>query len=105
MPEVEKTRLLNNIPVAYAVSYLVGTGFVVWFLSVLAPRLLKVNLKEESRKLEAVSRGELRADPNHCSGYRAWDIRAFRIEATWSNPEGRATDMEELFSSRPGGCT
>ena len=52
LPEAETTRLLNNIPVAYAVSYLVGTGFVVWFLSSLAPRLLKVDLKEESRKLE-----------------------------------------------------
>ena len=41
LPAEEKTRLLNNIPVAYAVSYLVGTGFVVWFLSSLAPRLLK----------------------------------------------------------------
>ena len=38
LPDAEKTRLLNNIPVAYAVSYLVGTGFVVWFLSSLAPR-------------------------------------------------------------------
>ena len=51
LPEAEKTRLKNNIPVAYAVSYLVGTGFVVWFLSVGAPRLLRVNLKAESRKL------------------------------------------------------
>ena len=53
LPEAEKTRLKNNIPVAYAVSYLVGTGFVVWFLSVAAPRLLRINLKEESRKLAA----------------------------------------------------
>ena len=53
LPEAEKTRLLNNIPVAYAVSYLVGTGFVVWFLSSLAPRLLRVDLKAESRQLEA----------------------------------------------------
>ena len=51
LPEAEKTRLKNNIPVAYAVSYLVGTGFIVWFLSVLAPRLLRVDLKAESRKL------------------------------------------------------
>ena len=51
LPEAEKTRLKNNIPVAYAVSYLVGTGFVVWFLSVAAPRLLRVDLKAESRKL------------------------------------------------------
>ena len=53
LPEAEKTRLKNNIPVAYAVSYLVGTGFVVWFLSVAAPRLLRVDMKEESRKLAA----------------------------------------------------
>ena len=52
IPAAEKERMLNNIPVAYAVSYLVGTGFVVWFLSHLAPRLLKVDLKAESRKLE-----------------------------------------------------
>ena len=40
LPDAEKARLLNNIPVAYAVSYLVGTAFVIWFLSYLAPRLL-----------------------------------------------------------------
>src|SRR5262249_31785130 len=52
LPQAEKERLLNNIPVAYAVSYLVGTGFVVWFLSGAAPRLLRVDLRAESRKLE-----------------------------------------------------
>src|SRR5262245_7294872 len=51
LPDAEKTRLLNNIPVAYAVSYLVGTGFVVWFLSHLAPRLLRIDLAAESRAL------------------------------------------------------
>ncbi|HVO51297.1 MAG TPA: hypothetical protein VMV60_09920 [Thermoanaerobaculia bacterium] len=38
--DAEKKRLLDQIPVAYAVSYLVGTGFVVWCLSGLAPKLL-----------------------------------------------------------------
>ena len=63
LPEAETTRLLNNIPVAYAVSYLVGTSFVVWFLSSLAPRLLRVNLKEESRKLEAQAAAGRRPRP------------------------------------------
>jgi len=63
LPEAEKNRLLNNIPVAYAVSYLVGTGFVVWFLSGLAPRLLKVNLKAESAKLEAQMSAQPAAAP------------------------------------------
>src|SRR5689334_6855007 len=33
----EKTSLTNNIPVAYAVTYLVGTGFIVWFLPNIGP--------------------------------------------------------------------
>ena len=79
LPEDQKTALLNNIPVAYAVSYLVGTGFVVWFLSSLAPRLMKVDLKAESRKLEAES-GLLAGPENGVqSAYREWVIRAFRL--------------------------
>ena len=78
IPEADKLRMLNNIPVAYAVSYLVGTGFVVWFLSSLAPRLLKVNLKEESRKLQVTLASGLRPEAGS-SAYREWDLRAFQL--------------------------
>ena len=78
IPEADKLRMLNNIPVAYAVSYLVGTGFVVWFLSSLAPRLLGVNLKTESRKLQATLATGKGPEPGS-SAYREWDLRAFRI--------------------------
>src|SRR5215213_2465278 len=49
----DKTSLTNNIPVAYAVTYLVGTAFIVWFLPNVGPKLMGVNLKEEARKLQA----------------------------------------------------
>jgi putative transport protein len=76
----EKQRLLNHIPVAYAVSYLVGTGFVVWFLSSLAPKLLGVNLKEEGRKLELVMNAGAPPEHGTQSAYRVWDLRAYRLE-------------------------
>ena len=79
LAEAEKARLLNNIPVAYAVSYLVGTGFVVWFLSTLAPRLLNVDLKAESRKLEAETSAGAKTPTGTRSAYREWDVRAYRI--------------------------
>ena len=76
----EKTRLKNNIPVAYAVSYLVGTGFIVWFLSVLAPRLLRVDLKAESRKLATqVLVGGLHLDQSVHLAYKEWSVRAYRL--------------------------
>ena len=77
LPAAEKERLLNNIPVAYAVSYLVGTGFVVWFLSSLAPRLLRVDLKAESRKLEAEGAAGMESEGETGSAYREWDVRAY----------------------------
>ncbi len=80
LPEAEKTRLLNNIPVAYAVSYLVGTSFVVWFLATLAPRLLRVDLREESRRL-ARQLGQAESRPGVESAYREWAVRAYRAGA------------------------
>jgi len=94
LPEAETTRLLNNIPVAYAVSYLVGTSFVVWFLSSLAPRLLRVDLKEESRRLEAQSGSK--AEMGTRSAYREWDVRAFRVPGAWAGR--RAADVEGSFA-------
>jgi putative transport protein len=94
LPEAETNRLLNNIPVAYAVSYLVGTSFVVWFLSSLAPRLLRVNLKEESRRIEAQSGSK--AETGTRSAYREWDVRAFRIPGAWAGR--RVADVEGSFA-------
>ncbi len=94
LPEAETTRLLNNIPVAYAVSYLVGTSFVVWFLSSLAPRLLRVNLKAESQRLEAQSGSK--AETGTRSAYREWDVRAYRIPGAWAGR--RVADVERSFA-------
>jgi putative transport protein len=96
LPDTEKQRLLNNIPVAYAVSYLVGTGFVVWFLSSLAPRLLGVDLKAESQKLEAKMSVKPTEQSGRHSGYREWDIRAYRLADVFT--DCRITDVEKSFA-------
>ena len=80
LPEAEKTRLKNNIPVAYAVSYLVGTGFVVWFLSAVGPRLLRIDLKAESRKLATQMSGDGKVhDQDVPMAYKEWNIRAYGL--------------------------
>lgn len=95
----ETERLLNNIPIAYAVSYLVGTGFVVWFLSSLAPRLLRVDLREESRKLQQQLRGGAADEDGEEDGeepaYREWSMRSYRLAASWDSKPVRA--LEESF--------
>ena len=43
LPAEEKTALVNNIPVAYAVTYLIGTASLVWFLPKIGPKLMGIN--------------------------------------------------------------
>jgi putative transport protein len=75
----EKARFINNIPVAYAVTYLVGTAVLVWFLPVVGPKLMGVNLREEAKKLAAQAPGTVEAEPGVTSAARRFDIRAYRV--------------------------
>jgi putative transport protein len=82
LPADETERLLDNIPVAYAVSYLVGTTLVIWFLGSLAPKLMRVDLKAETRALEGEgASGEEETATR--SAYREWDVRAFHVPGRW----------------------
>jgi putative transport protein len=53
IPDAEKTALLSNIPVAYAVTYLIGTASLVWFLPTIGPKLMRINLREEGARVQA----------------------------------------------------
>ncbi|MCU0415479.1 MAG: aspartate-alanine antiporter [Ignavibacteriaceae bacterium] len=82
IPDAEKTILLNNIPVAYAVTYLVGTTFLVWFLSSLAPKLLKIDLRSASKELEKKLLGKAEDDNGLASAFEDWRLRAFKVTNT-----------------------
>jgi putative transport protein len=75
----EKAQLLNNIPVAYAVTYLVGTATVVWFLPTVGPKLMGIDLKDEAKKMQAQVAGHPEAQPGIISPSRAFDVRAYRV--------------------------
>ena len=75
----EKTILTNNIPVAYAVTYLVGTAFIVWFIPNIGPKLMRVNLREEGKKLQAKISGSEEPEPGVQSAFQTFGVRAYRV--------------------------
>ena len=75
----EKTALMNNIPVAYAVTYLIGTAFIVWFLPNIGPKLMGVNLKEEGRKLQAKISTAEEPEAGVQSAFQNFGVRAYRV--------------------------
>ena len=96
IPDADKTNLINNIPVAYAVTYLIGTAFIVWFLPNVGPKLMRVDLKEEARKLRAKIAAAGGGEPEALSAYQALAVRTYRI----TNPDLINRSVAEL-EARP----
>ncbi|HET6370249.1 MAG TPA: aspartate-alanine antiporter, partial [Nitrospiria bacterium] len=48
----EKAKMINVMPVAYAVTYIFGTAGSAWFLASMGPKILRVDLAAECKKLE-----------------------------------------------------
>lgn len=53
LPDAEVQRMEANIATAYTLTYLVGLISIVFFTSQVAPALLRINLREASKALEA----------------------------------------------------
>lgn len=78
LSEADRQVLTNQIPVAFAVTYLVGVVGAAWILAQLAPRLLRVDLPAACRELES------RMEGNTAHGIpsrREIEFRAYQIDA------------------------
>jgi putative transport protein len=92
LPEAEKSALLNNIPVAYAVTYLIGTASLVWFLPTIGPKLMRINLREEGARMQAAMATSPDLGPGVVSGTKFFDVRAYRV----TNPALAGKSLAEL---------
>ena len=88
IPDAEKAALINNIPVAYAVTYLIGTASLVWFLPTIGPKLMGIKLREEGARMQAAIAGAAELELGVFSAARAFDVRAYRV----TNPDLREQD-------------
>jgi len=94
----QKTALISNTAVAYAITYIFGVAGLILFYKIV-PRLLKINLKDEAQKLEAQLSGKevVKAD----SGVFEWNMRPnIRIySVTNKNLEGKkVSELQDLLA-------
>ncbi|SFB73478.1 putative transport protein [Bosea sp. CRIB-10] len=79
LPQSERTTLVNNIPIAYAVTYLVGTASLVWFLPKIGPKLMRVDLKAVAAEARSQSVAAVADVEGVISAARLFDVRAYRV--------------------------
>ena len=80
LPEPDRARLIAHLAVADAVCYIFGYAGVILFLTVIAPALLKIDLKAEALKVEQ-ELGMTHAKPGMASAWRKFELRAYRLPA------------------------
>ena len=80
MSDPQKQLLISHIAVADAVCYIFGTAGLIWFCSSLGPKLLRIDLREESKKLES-SLGIKRTKLGVVPAWQPVAMRAYTIPA------------------------
>src|SRR5215831_1340929 len=78
LPEADRARFVAHIAVADAVCYIFGYAGVIIFVTVVAPALLRIDLKAEALKLEQTL-GMTRTKPGLASAWRKFELRAYRV--------------------------
>jgi putative transport protein len=90
--------MVNEIPVAYAVTYIFGTAGTAWFLASVGPKLLGGNIVEQSKEYEQAHGGAIESDdPSTEAVYDGAAFRVFELKAAHS-----VEALEHLLLKRGG---
>lgn len=101
-PEMKK-KMIELIPVCYAVTYVFGTVGSAWILGILGPRMLGGldKVRKETRQLEAqLSHSDLSTDPQYIQGSRPISFRAYKVSAADFATPKTVADIEKEFQSK-----
>lgn len=100
LPAVEEEKMLNIMPVAYAVTYIFGTAGSAWILARLGPRLLGGidKVKAQCRELESSMGHDDNERPGFSSAKREVEFRSYRIENEWFENGRRVDELEQFLN-------
>lgn len=94
----EKHRLINEIPVAYAVTYIFGTAGTAWFLASVGPKLLGGDIVRKSKEYEKSLGGSIvEEDPSLELAYSGSTFRVVQITSDFFKGPKTVGDLENML--------
>ncbi len=95
----EQERMINIIPVAYAVTYIFGTAGSAWIISRLGPRLMGgfAKVRAACKELEEKMGGNDSDKPDFMEAKRTVIFRAYKVENEWFSEGKRVEELERFF--------
>ena len=103
IPAAEQEKMINIIPVAYAVTYIFGTAGSAWIIARLGPRLMGgfTKVRAACKELEEKMGSNESEQPGFMEAKRQVVFRAYKIENKWFT-NGRSVDELERFFELQG---
>jgi len=96
--DAQKTTYINQIPVAYAVTYIFGTAGTAWFLSSVGPKLLGKNVIQQTKEYEASLGGLItEEDASMEYAYDGTTFRAVEASSDYFNQERTVDEVEKML--------
>ncbi|NDV67437.1 aspartate-alanine antiporter [Dysgonomonas sp. 25] len=98
MDAATKTQMINQIPVAYAVTYIFGTAGTAWFLASVGPKLLGKDVVKQTKEYEATLGGSIHeADASEEAAYDGTTFRVIKATSDFFNQERTVQEVEEML--------
>ena len=99
LPDDEQQKMLDIIPVAYAVTYIFGTAGSAWILARLGPKMLGGidKVRSACRELEKRMGKDESEKPGFTEAKREVEFRCYRIENEWFGKGRTIRELEQFF--------
>ena len=102
LTEEEAARMINVIPVCYAMTYVFGTIGAVWLLGYIGPAMMGGldKVKAMTHELEkTMSQSGVSSDPAYFDACRQVSFRAFETDGNWMESPRTVAEIENKFSA------
>jgi putative transport protein len=91
LPVEESKRLLDSMPIAYAVTYMFGTVGSAVVIGIVGPMLFRINLPAACKDYEQKFGGSAKEMGGAGSAWNRWVVRAFKVK-----PDGKAVGLRAV---------
>lgn len=96
--DAQKQQLINQIPVAYAVTYIFGTAGTAWFLASIGPKLLGKDIIQQTKDYEASLGGSIsESDDSMEYAYDGTSFRVIEADSTFFQQSRKVQEVEDLL--------
>lgn len=96
LPADQAKGLLNNMPIAYAVTYMFGTVGSAIVIALICPALVRMNLPAACKDYEERFGGGRKELGGAGSAWHKWELRAFRVQRNGRVVGLRAIEAEAM---------